>query len=49
LNGVDGFNAVQHIGSTQLNTVQRQPSMRVKSPGEVAIWTAVSERLKEEK
>jgi hypothetical protein len=49
LNGVAGFNAVQHIKSTQLNTIQRQPSMPLKSPGEIAIRATGRERLKEEK
>ena len=48
LKGVDGFNGFQRFRSTQLNTIQRQPSMPPKSPGEVTTRTTGSERLKVE-
>jgi hypothetical protein len=49
LKGVDEFNGIQRPGSTQLNTVQRQPSTSPESPGEVAAKMTRSERLKVEK
>jgi hypothetical protein len=49
LNGADEFNGIQRPGSTQLNTVQHQPSMQPKSADEVAAMTPGNERLKVEK
>jgi hypothetical protein len=48
LQGVDEFNGIQRLRSTQLNTVQRQPSMPLKSAGEVAAKMTGRERLKVE-
>jgi len=49
LKGVDEFNGIQRPGSTQLNTVQHQPSMSTESPGKVTTKTSGRERLKVEK
>jgi hypothetical protein len=46
LKGVDEFNGIQRPGSTQLNAVQREPSMPPKSAGEVAAKMTGRERLK---
>jgi hypothetical protein len=49
LKGVDGINGIQRPGSTQLNTIQREPSTSLKSPGEVTTGTSERERLKVKK
>jgi hypothetical protein len=49
LKGADEFNGIQRPGSTQLNTVQRQPSMPPKSLDNITTRTTGRERLKEEK
>jgi hypothetical protein len=49
LKGVDEFNGIQRFGSTQLNTIQHEPSMPPKSAGKVAVSMTGRERLKVEK
>jgi hypothetical protein len=48
LKGVDQFNGIQRPGSTQLNTIQREPSTSPESRDEVTIRTSERERLKVE-
>jgi hypothetical protein len=48
LNSADEFNDIQRAGSTQLNTVQHQPSMQTESSGEVTTRTTGRERQKVE-
>jgi hypothetical protein len=48
LNGADEFNGIQRPGSTQLNTLQHQPSMQTESPGNVTARMTGRERLKVE-
>jgi hypothetical protein len=48
LNAADEFNGIQRPGSTQLNTVQLQPSMQTESSGKVTDRMTRRQRLKVE-